>query len=526
MIKKITKKEPAWFDKHNIFYFVFILLFSVFFVFYLMHGSFFGRFVNLTHILGNVFIGDIFRAFQSMPRTYSTIIFSVLQEFFQFRVTPFTVLFFNKILSVFLLLVIFFLSKIIFKQTWISLVVYMTFISSKWIQFNMHSIEYSIGAMFFAYSSMLFLLLFIKEKDLSLFILSNISLILAAYYRYELAFLFAMAYLAYFSVFLKHTGKRRKIIALTMIILILISMALVKLFTVQEFDFLLFRNNELGENRLFSFIGKSFYIFKYNVIANKDLSLSSGYVSLFTYFGVAFSAILFLFLIFRLITNSKKSNKFNVNNLIFIFVFYNLIYIVFELFFTMEGFRESWKYYAQHIFCEIIIVYYMILFLIERIFNKYSYTIINSVKFSAVFLFFLIAFFTSPGLSLDRLSVWNPTVDELNILTENILINESCEIIKISVGQPVLDYYYSLQKNSVYFGIPPEFYENLERYDKKGKCFYFYDEKYYTERDYNSENLFKADIEKMDNIFKECIKSIDFESPLENRPFSLIRYIC
>jgi len=246
-IKSIKK-----FNKTDLLSLLFVLLFSIFFVFIFLKDSFFGRFSIIEWMLGNIFIKEIFNnTLLADPRTYSMVIYSILQEIFHIKITAITLLIVNKIFSVFLLIVIFLISKMVFKKNWISLIVLITFVSSIFIQKNLSSIEYGLISIFFTYTSILFLFKFMKDNNLTSFIISNICLVLSAYYRYELAFLFGLPYIAYYSIFVRKNKQTNAYMTFTIIILILSLMPLVNTFTHQEQEIMLGKDLEdkYKENR-------------------------------------------------------------------------------------------------------------------------------------------------------------------------------------------------------------------------------------------------------------------------------------
>ena len=310
---------------------------------------------------------------------------------------------------------------------------------------------------------------------------------------------------------------------ITTLILLTIVMPVVKSFTFYEDP--LSRGDKIEGNEIFSFVANTKNVFINNVIINKDLHSQSGFVSLFTYFGLAFSIIILTNLIYNLIKRKKLQSYYKWISL---FAFYNLFYLFFQITFHMEGLRTSWKYSVNYFLCEIILTYFVILFLIDRIKIKkidLKYNV-NLIEFFVLILFFIIALLTSNALSFNNKIQNPPEVSEMFFLMENIKLNETCKIIKVHPNQPLIDYYFGLQKNAIFFGKPPSFYKKLQKYEKENKCFYYYDAKYFTEFDFEHQDVVKIDSKKIDQLFKNCKKSIIINSNLEERPFNLIKYIC
>jgi len=486
----------------------------------------FGRFSILNMHLGNIFIKKVFEGtILGDQRSYSVVVYSILQEVFHIKITPLTLLMVNRVVSVFLLIVVFLIAKKVFKRNLISLLVLVSFISSRFILINFSSIGYTIVAVFFTYLSILFLFKFMKERDLTAFILSNIAVILAAYYKFELSFLFGLPYIAYFCLFLNKNKQTKRCMLITTIVLLLISMSIVEFYTHHNEGLWGERLNEQFKDKpknLISHLINAVYLLKHNIFVEKDLLLQSGRVSLFTYSGFIISSILVIALVYSLIKRKEIKSK---HKWVYIFAFYNMIYFIFNISFTKGLMGRGIRYSVNYYLCEIIVTYFAISWLAGKLISKQSKYIINATKFLFILLFFVIALKVSPQLSLQFTAITSKEVPEMKLLRENVNIDESCKIIKINPNQPYLDYYFGLQKNSVFFGAPPLFYESIKRYKKEGKCFYYYDQ-YFTEYEYRGEGMHRIDLNKVNQLFISCNKSIEFESPLEDRPFSLVKYIC
>ena len=519
LIKNIKIGE---FDKKNLLYLIFVIIFSIFFVFIFLKGSVYGRFPDLRIMLGNIFIKKIFeQTLVGDPKTYSMVVYAILQQVFHIKITPITLFLVNKVISVFLLIVVFLISKIIFKKNWVSLLVLVSFVSSSFIQKNLFSIEHGTAALFFTYVSILFLLKFVKEQNLIFFMLSNISLILAAYYRYELSFLFGIPYIAYYCIFLNKYKKTRRYMLFTISILLLIVMAVVMHFTLSEDKFLL--GEKIKEKGIAPLIKNSAYILEHNIFVEKNLLLKSGNISIFTYFGFVVSIIIIITLLYHLIKREKLNQEYKW---ISIFAFYAFFYFIFQISFNMEGLSKPWKTSVNYFLCEIILTYFAVSWLVNKAMRKKPKYLMDITKFTLMTLFFLVAIISTSALTFNMHPQVEAPVVDMVMLKKNVDFDYSCKIIKTTSGQPLLDYYYSAQENSIFFGKPPGFYESVDKYDKKGKCFYYYNE-FFTKYNYNgSMYVHRIDFKKVDQLFRSCDKSIEFESSLKNRPFSLIKYKC
>jgi len=513
------------YNKSDIIVLGLVAIFSIFLVFILLKGSIWGRFPILNNIMGNIFIKEVFEGVG--PRTYSMVVYSILQTVFQVKVTPITVLMVNKVFSVLILIVVFLISKIIFKKNWISLIVFFSFISSIFVRTVFVSIEHGTGSLLFTYASILFLFIFMKNKDLNFFIISNICLLLAVFYRYELTILFGIPYIAYYCIFLYDDKRTRKYMVMTTIILIISAMVLISVLSIHGTTV----EEGIGDEGLLGLIKNSENMLKNSILIEKDLNLKSGRVSLFTYSGFSISILFTIMLVYNLIKRKKILSKYVP---IFLLAFYNAVYFIFQLSFQGEGFREGWKTSVNYFLCEIILTYFVIFLLVDKIaINKPKY-IRNIAKLISISLFFILALVSTTALSYNLNEFYAPNPPEtieMYALIENVKLDESCKIIKVSFSQPLIDYFFGLQRNALYFGNLPEFYESLRAYEKQDKCFYYYDAKHFTEYDYENKIAVDINLQKVNKIFGDCKKELVFEFDNQkqddfHRTFSLFKYTC
>jgi len=507
------------FKSINFLFLLIVILISLFVVFIMFKEVSTGRFRMSFDYLGNVFIKEYFIRTPAINlRSYSMVFYSILQTIFHVKVTPLIVLTVNKIISIFLLAVIFLISKKIFKNNFIGLLIWISFISSIWVQYNFGTIEYAVGSAFFVYTSILFLFIFHKTKNFTAFILSNICIILAAYYKYELSFLFGLPYLVYYCIFIKKNNRTRKCILITSIILLFL---LISLIVNELYNSDISPEINSDKQGIFSLLKIPVDIMKYNVLIKKDLALQLRWASLFTYFCAVTSLILIINTLYNLIRTKNMISKYNI---IYLFAFYFMFYFIFLLAFhtAAVGLRSSMRYSLNYILSEFILTYFAIGYIIEKIFLNKSRNFINTIKIISMVLFFIIAIEVSPSLSLS--SKIHPffisdEVAEIKFLKENADVDESCKIIKVYHAQPILDYYLGLQENSVFFGAPPIFYESIREYKKEGKCFYYYDEKL----DSSGPLYYRIKTKRLDNLFSNCNKSV-FEIPIRVKYQERVEY--
>ncbi|MCK5026396.1 MAG: hypothetical protein KAS15_07390 [Nanoarchaeota archaeon] len=534
--KKIRDKTLFSSRKADIIFTAIVALFSFILIFICLKDNLVGRFQIIRWMLGDIFIKEIFYdTLIANPRTYSMVLYSVLQEFFHIKVTPLTLLYVNKIISFFMILTVFFISRKVFKKNWISIIVVLSFVSSIFIQMNLTSIEYGIVAIFFTCLSILLLIKFSEKKHMRFFILSNVCAILAAYNRHELSLLFGIPYIAYYCIFISKHKATRKYMTATTVILAFILMSVVKYFTYYKDPYM--QGTEISGTGFFSYISNLMNVINHNLFIQNDFSLQSGYVSLFSYLGPIISLILIAWIAYKLIKQQHVKSKYSI---LYLFAFYNLFYLFFQLSVHMGGLRDAIKYSVNYFICEIILVYFAVCWVVGYFMSKKPEYLINATKSVCVLFFFIVIVSSSITLSLKPVSSIEPEVPEL-ILLNGYKIDESCYIIKVHPAQPKIDYYYGLQRNVLFFGRPPFFYENIRQYPKTGKCFYYYDEKTTLISDQpqielgSYEHYYNIDSKKIDGLFDSCNKNSELKLPVlikdnnhteRNITKELIKYSC
>jgi len=451
------------------------------------------------------------------------VFYSILESVFNITVTPLTVLAINKVISVFTLIVVFLIAKLVFKKNWIGLIILVSFTSSRLVQNNLSSLEHGTVSAFFVYASILFLFIFLRERDLTTFLLSNVCVVLASYYRYELSLMLGIPYIAYYSLFMYKNKKTKVYITITTLILIFISLS------VLAYDFSVgvetpgnWRVSQGEDNPIIIFIKNSVNLLKNNILIQKELSLKSGLASLFTYGGFIVSLILIINIMYSLIKRKEVKSEYKK---IYIFAFYYFLYFTFLLAFHRQGYTSSWLYGLNFLFCEFILTYFGISWLIKKIISKKFKIVINLLIFVTMVLFFIIALKSSHALSLEITPHTEQWVYDMKLLKENVDLDKSCKILKMNMYFQHLDFYYGLQENTIFIGGFYHPYEYIEEYDKTGKCFYYYDP-YISEIDRKYSHIVDVDLKKLDESLISCKKTIEFESQLEDRPFALIKWSC
>ncbi|MBN2422209.1 hypothetical protein JXB41_03195 [Candidatus Woesearchaeota archaeon] len=506
--------------KQDVFFSCLVIGISAFIIFILMKDTCTGQvFQKFRFIMGNLFIKPIYYdTLFFWPKSFAMVPYTILIGIFHVKIIPEIVLVINKILAVFFLFVVFLISKKLFKSNFIALFVFFSFISSEFVKLNLSTINYTLISLLFTYLSMFFLFDYISKKNKESFILSGLSLLIASYYRIELSFLLGVPYLFFVSIFIKKNKFIKKITAVFLILLLIRLMVVIMAFTTM--DVAERQGTHYNEFTTFNVLKHSVYIFHNNIIVNQDLNIKYGFVNLFDYVCILVSLIL----VFNLITHLSWNKKIKSDNLPFHFcAIAYLFFMFFQLGFTVHGLRYSFKYSVHVFICAILLSFYGIRWVASKFLKIKNQKALN---FFLILLFIVLTIITADNLNYSFAFETQPLYAEMLNIKKNIELDSSCKIIKIHSGQPPLDFFYGLQENAVFFGMPPEFYENLGKYNKKGKCFYYYNQKYYTDYDYNQNFVFRIDVNEIDKLMGSCKKTIEFESSFQGRSVELIKYTC
>lgn len=498
---------------------------GIFFTYVYLFGEIYGRETMLPFYINNWFSHGFIPGYF---RTYMPLIYSFIQ-WIGIAVDPFFVVFINRIGGVLLAIVVYLIAKHVLKEGWKALIVLFGFLASRYVLFNLTTIEPTIWSVFFVALSVLFFIYYMETKDKDDMFVSCLSALMAAFFRIELSFLFGIPFL--FACFLFVREKKLfKLIMLTSSILLIVSVAMVSHFMNDSDRFLW--GEELEEQSALGFLENIPRVFHNNVFVNDDLNPNLGRTSLFSYLGFAISLVLVIGLLLN-IKNPKYSP-------IYIMAFFVLFYTCFLFCFHIEGLRSSVKYSVHYFFAEVVICYYFLYLFIEKSFKKHKKTISFVLGILS-----LILVLTSPMFFMSETESDSGQLDDFNMLRKKVNLSDGCKILKVSVHQPLLDYYFGMQRNTIYpvglVGEMGNFYDALDEYDVDGNCFYYYDEK---EREVSSdilidhgtfENHLNVDMERIERVFSDCFRSVILENKVkvnlfeENNTFvtkELLLYDC
>lgn len=502
-------------DIDKILFFI-VLSFSIFFIFIILKGPPTGRVSML----------PFFYSIKS-PRSFY-FIFSLILNFFKINVTPNLLLYFNKIFAILFIILIYILTRIIFKNIYLSLLTTITFLSNIFIRSSFHTIEYSNQTLFFIYLCFLSLILFEKTKDKFFYYLLLVSIISASFFRYELSIILGISYITYHMIFYADFKKYTREFIIFFFILIYRSISIISHYAFND-DIPLKGVSEKG----FYVLLNTFNLFISN-ISKGDLLLSNGRISIFLYLFIIFSIILIFNLIKKIIKDKKTINI--KDKYIYMFVFFGLFHFIFQIFFHIDGMRGAHKYSINYFLCEVLIVYYVIDKIINYVINKYS--IKKKIGKYISILFILILFYISfqssaiitfnQNYSLYPIAPIEPHSYEMIYLLNNYQINDSCRFLKIIFYQPNIDSYYGIEtyKRSIKLGKPPDYYDNLNNLNKNEACYYFYNQKDIIDKSFD--NHYFLNITLIDKILKDCNKSLEIVVPImfTRKNKTLYKYMC
>jgi hypothetical protein len=182
------------------------------------------------------------------------------------------------------------------------------------------------------------------------------------------------------------------------------------------------------------------------------------------------------------------------DNKVFMFALFNIFYAVFLFFLNVQGLRSASKYSITYYICEIVVTYYAIIWLI----NKFTH--VRYVAYAGILLFF------AAGLAMPNALSWNfkhdlpdPVYEEAKALN----LDEKCLVAKVHANQPIIDQFTGMQRRVVYFGRIKGFYDNINTFNKSGKCIYFHEKLYENKMDYAV-----IDFDKVAGQMSGCKKTI------------------
>jgi hypothetical protein len=387
----------------------------------------------------------------------------------------------NKVISLIILFVIFQLGLSVLKNKFLAVLVVVTFVSSPFAHYMLSSIEYGTPALLFLLLSILFLFKYLSSKRIEELVLSIFSFFICGYLRYELTAIYGITYILMTNLLIEKNKPERMLLWLAGTFAAYRCLS----FSVDVLSgddvFLHGRVIEPGLWRLLQNIGQTLH---HNIIEKRDLALSSGVVSLFTY----------SFLIASFVIASKRKYKLLSLSLD------ALIYILVVLCFHIEGMRSGEKYSIFYFVSEILVTYAGLMLVFKRVFF--------------CFIFFILAFWLSPLLSFKvKLRPWEVEMSEFRKLKE-LALDEECLILKYRDNQPLITFYFPYKFQAIYF-------DEIEETIYKNRCIYHLDQKY-IRNIYTREELRTTDLKKVLSRLRNC----DYSTIFESEQFSLSKIDC
>lgn len=451
-VNQLFKIKFRYLSKRSIVSAMVASLASVYIVFIHLKNIISGRFGLYPLLLSNSFddtgLLDYFGGID--PRSSQAIIYDIYQFIFNIGVQLDQLLFINKILSIGILLAVYFIAKEILQRYYLALLVLLTFAASSFAQFNLTSFEHGTPAILLALLSMFFGLKYQKEKSRALFILSGLSLISATFFRYELAVLFGLPYLLGTSFVFKTDKKDFKYFTILCAIMIIRSIPIMA--HMAQGDDVNLHGAQLSDPTTLPLVKNSLSVLIHNFRMG-DFNLSSGHYSLFlpaSLLGAVASLVMLL----------KKDRSVITRQISFLSVI--MLFIFFTIITThIEGLRSGEKYSINYFIAEIVIAYYWIFKLSGKRFQWLGNILCTA--FFALALqsnhFFKIKQFPAPR-------------HEYGIYQEfkGTNFDKSCSLIKRNSYEPLIDFFYPLSMKYVMLDeLPPI---------PNGHCFYLFEDYY------------------------------------------------
>ncbi|MGM0609255.1 MAG: hypothetical protein ACQESP_12675 [Candidatus Muiribacteriota bacterium] len=494
----------------TILYTSFVTLFSL--IFLISQNNLTGRFNILHFIMGNIFDSKVLNAtLLCQPRTYAPLLFSVFSQL-GIKITPITILYFNKIFGFGLLLVVFFAIRKLFKSNFIGFIGLILFILSDDVKHNLASIEPKIIAVFFIYLSIITMINYVNTKDKLTLFISCSSVLLASFFRYEFSLFLGLPFLVYYSLFIKKVGgKHRKYILSTLVILIIILMSFTAHFTHVQGDDKALLGSKFTEKTPHTLLINGFDTFKENIFIENNLTMENiTILTIMAFYVSIFMVIKLMSHIFRRSENSIRDKPFYINALFFLIVLFSY------LFFNVEGLSLPHKSHFVFYLSEIILSFFLIKFFA----TKYKNLRIRKYFFYLILLILcFISLLSSPLLNTKELKYNSRGALESKYLLDNFEYKDECFILKNSVENPKLDFLIGEQDKIVYLW-------DLPRIDIKGKCFYYYHEFDISEEVMKYSNKEIIALENIESYFGGCKEEVILQKSYSYKNTSILRYDC
>lgn len=468
-----------------------------------------GRFTNLWKILGSPFVDEILISNTKGVVTFISFFYTFLAKIFNTVADPRMILVVNGIVAFFLFLMIYKLSFRMLKDRYLALLVMVIFSLSNIIRWNVASIEYSVISLLFALLSVDYLSKYIEFENLIDGMVSVLTLGIACFVRFEFCFLLGVPYLLYYS----YANHQRKIKSkkfdivgyLAILPVSYVSIAIINHILVIKDIYLLGEGKGLN----IPIIGKPISIFIHNTFVQKDLALSSGYVSIFFYIGLI-AALFFLSYFLASLGNKKLKNK---NHLLNIVVIFTLFFIGFQLFFNMMGLRALWistfNYFAFLVIMSFLFIKHIVSMYVKGIRGKY-------ILYALVILVSVVALLSSDAMVIHEEYSKDLHYREFELLDKRFERDDRCFLLKASTFQPSFDYYLGGQDKAIFLGLGEEFYNSLIDLNKTGKCFYYHHDLSFQgyELQVNDPNFMTdLNVSRVSEIMgKECHPNVVFET--------------
>jgi hypothetical protein len=488
-----------------------VLAISSFFIFVSLRGAINGRIDLLPLVLTNTFeqFSSVFDYFYSVDiRSYEKVLIDPVMYLFNISVNLDHLSFINRIGGLFILLTSFLVGKVFFRSSLLGLLVLFTFGLSRFVQYNLTSIEYGTFSLLFVLLTFYFFLRYLDEREEKFINLGIVCGLIASFFRFELSIILGMPILLYLTLFSdrKHLSFRK--LSLLTGLLSLRSATIAGYMSPGGDTFV--HGKDIGAESILALIGNVSSVLRNNILGQHDLNLKFGNVSLLTYIALGVAALVLPLGTFREL--GKRELNANTAKLFFVSLMY-LFMFSFVFLVHIEGLRSGEKYSVNFFILEILIGYGIFYRFLPRLIPKLKETYLSKMGFLGGCLALFAMLSIDHGFFISRPYPFETAqVDQYRILSA-INIESQCLLIKYNTNTPVIDFFFPMRMKSIEIKSVGE----LTAFIKPESCFYLFDSPFYSPK---PEVL---DAEKVTPVLKRCKKEILY---MKEQSYTFLKFRC
>lgn len=506
-LKRITLKKL--FSGH--YDIILALAYGLFFVFVFLGSYHSGRYIILFKLLSDA-LSPQAASVNYFSTTYVSFFYSLF-GLLGFPATPLTIEAVNRLSGALILLLVYLLAKKLLHSRLLGFASMVVFSSSFYVKWNIASIDYSAFSMLFVLLSYYFLIRYSESGSSLEFAISFAALLIASFVRIEMGIIAGIPFLmAYSAVRISGDGPcaaERAAALFGVLVLALISLPLF------NYYFNLNDPNLVSpehKSDAASFLKSRALVFYKNVFIDRDLLLASGRVSLFFYTALPAALVFLGISVFRIVSGSPFGAS--LAGLCLLSSFF-LLYLFIQTFGDLSGLKDPWKssFFIFHV-CIILSFYSFKLawdFFLARKPAIAHVSFLRPAYFAGISLAFILL---SPRLGIGFDYDMDVDYIEYSYITGQMEPDRSCFILKQSLLQPNLDYFFGAQEQSVYLGTGEDYYRGLESLNKSGRCFYYHHgltSQGLGLTKYDTAFMGHVNISRIDSAFSGCIASAEVE---------------